>query len=45
MLAQFLQELNGFTFVINLADPHELCQGVGGNPGLMPQVVRSGTQA
>ena len=45
MLAQYLQGLNGFTSVINLADPHELCQGVGGNSRLMPQVVRSGTQA
>ena len=45
MLAQYLQGLNGFTSVINLADPDELCQGVGENPGLMPQAVRLGTQA
>jgi len=45
MLAQYLQGLNGFTSVINLADPDELCQGVGENPGLMRQAVRVGTQA
>ena len=45
MLAQYLQGLNGFTSVINLADPDELCQGVGENPGLMRQAVRPGTQA
>ena len=45
MLAQYLQGLNGFTSVINLADPDELCQGVGENPGLKRQAVRSGTQA
>ena len=45
MLAQYLQELSGFTSVINLADPDELCQGVGENPGLMLQAVRPGTQA
>ena len=45
MLAQYLQGLNGFTSVINLADPDELCQGAGENPGLMRQAVRPGTQA
>jgi len=45
MLAQYLQGLNGFTSVINLADLDELCQGAGENPGLMPQAVRPGTQA
>jgi hypothetical protein len=45
MLAQYLQGLNGLTSVINLADPDELCQGAGENPGLMPQAVRPGTQA
>ena len=45
MLAQYLQGLNGFTSVITLADPDELCQGVGENPGLMRQAVRVGTQA
>ena len=33
MLAQYLQGLNGFTSVINLADPDELCQGVVKTPG------------
>jgi len=45
MLAQYLQGLNGFTSVINLADPDELCQGVGDNPVLMSQALRPGTQA
>ena len=45
MLAQYLQGLNGFTSVINLADPDELCQGAGENASLVPQAVRPGTQA
>ena len=45
MLAQYLQGLNGFVSVIKLADLDELCQGVGENPGLMPQAERVGTQA
>ena len=45
MLAQFLQGLNGFTSVTNLADPDELCQGVGESPGLMPLAVRPEAQA
>jgi hypothetical protein len=45
MLAQYLQGLNGFTSVINLADPDELCQGVGESPGLMPLAVRPEAQA
>ena len=45
MLAQYLQELKGFTSVFNLADPNELCLCVDENARLMPQVARLGTQA
>ena len=45
MLAQYLQGLNGFTSVFNLADPDELCQGVGENASIMPQAVRLGAGA
>ena len=36
ILAQYLQGLNGFASVLSLADPDELCQGVGENASLMP---------
>jgi hypothetical protein len=45
MLAWYLQGLNGFTSVFNLADPDELCQGVSENASFMPQAVHLGAQA
>jgi hypothetical protein len=45
MLAQYLQGLNGFTSVFNLADLDELCQGVGETTSLVPQVARQLAQA
>jgi hypothetical protein len=45
MLAWYLQGLNGFTSVFNLADPDELCQGVSENARFMPQAVHLGAQA